>query len=490
MSVGAHKNINHANLASVQLNSEPAVTSISVSARIDYIQRFSKQAVLVVDPDATIYAQAARQFLINLSKEKSDQEANVAFVSASTKLNDIQMRCRLIEQLYANTLFDPEKSLAVSVLNLSKQSKDSITIVVEHAHSLSLQMKYELCQLVDVANKTQSKINVALFGLEATAKDISSNKSIFKNKLAIVEAQSGQLLALDHPRFKDSRSFFNNKFLVKLLVVTITIAALTALSWFTMINYDNFSLSELPSLTAEDSKKEQPVNIKPENSQLDDKLIADNDINEPRNEEVANSVDIQAALLGEVLVIDSKLNGEAEATDILQALSLENKALSEFSTTESNAGAGIEIKTNSEILNTALSAEITQTLPLSENSKVTPVTKPIEITQEKETKALVSQEPLGLNQSYYLTAETGFVVQLVGFTDLSLLTRFILQYPELETYAYQKQLNNRIFFVLTTKVYKDKTQAQEAINTLPQAIIDRGVWVKSLSVVKDEINNA
>ena len=146
MSVTAHTSINQANLASVQLNTEPAVTSISVSARIDYIQRFSKQAVLVVDQDSAIYAQAARQFLINLSKEKSDQEANVAFVSASTKLNDIQMRCRLIEQLYANTLFDPEKSLAVSILNLSKQSKDSITIVVENAQSLSLQIKYELCQ--------------------------------------------------------------------------------------------------------------------------------------------------------------------------------------------------------------------------------------------------------------------------------------------------------------------------------------------------------
>jgi len=144
MSALANNNTHHANVDSVQLNSEPTLTSISVTARIDYIQRFSKQAVLVIDQDVGVYTQAARQFLISLSKEETAQETNVAYVSASTKLNDIQMRCRLIEQLFANTLFDPEKSLAVSILRLSKQNKESITIVVEHAHALSLQIKYEL----------------------------------------------------------------------------------------------------------------------------------------------------------------------------------------------------------------------------------------------------------------------------------------------------------------------------------------------------------
>ena len=230
MSAVAHNNIGQTNIASVQLNSEPAVTSISVSARIDYIQRFSKQAVLVIDQDSNIYTQAARQYLINLSKDKATQEANVAFVSASTKLNDIQMRCRLIEQLFANTLFDPEKSLAVSILNLSQKSKDNITIVVEHAHSLSLQIKYELCQLVDVANKTHGKINVALFGLEKSAQDAANNKNIFKNKLVVLDAKSGQLLPLDHEKFRNDNSIFKHKFWLKLLATLITVGILIGLS--------------------------------------------------------------------------------------------------------------------------------------------------------------------------------------------------------------------------------------------------------------------
>ena len=182
--------------------------------------------------------------------DKSPQETNVAFVSASTKLNDIQMRCRFIEQLFANTLFDPEKSLAVSLLTLSKQRKENITIVVEHAHALSLQMKYELCQLVDVANKTQSKINVALFGNEQAAQNVATNRSIFKNKLAIIDAKSGQLFPLDHAKFNSKNAMFTNKFWLKVATITLVISALIGLSWFVLINYDNFSLSQLPETNA------------------------------------------------------------------------------------------------------------------------------------------------------------------------------------------------------------------------------------------------
>ena len=93
--------------------------AISVIARIDYIQRFSKQMTVVVDKNPIIYSKVARQYLANISQESSNQEINVAFVAASSKINDIQMRCRLIEQLFANTLFDPEQSLAVSIFAFS-----------------------------------------------------------------------------------------------------------------------------------------------------------------------------------------------------------------------------------------------------------------------------------------------------------------------------------------------------------------------------------
>jgi DamX protein len=139
-------------------------TDISVIARINYNLRFTKQAVFVVGQNTLQYSKLASEFLVNLSNntnnvtthKNSENQPNVAFISASNKLDDIQIRCRLIEQLFVNTLFDPEQSLAVSILNLAEQQKQPISIVIDHAHALSLQLKYELCQLVSMAKKEKT----------------------------------------------------------------------------------------------------------------------------------------------------------------------------------------------------------------------------------------------------------------------------------------------------------------------------------------------
>ena len=134
------------------MKSHNDVADINVTSRIDYTLRFTKQAVLVVGEHTEDYSQVAREYLIALSNQESAQ-INTAFISASSKLNNIQIRCRLIEQLFTNTLFDPEQSLAQSVLRLAQQQSDVISIIIEHAQSLSLQIKYELCQLVLAAKK-------------------------------------------------------------------------------------------------------------------------------------------------------------------------------------------------------------------------------------------------------------------------------------------------------------------------------------------------
>ncbi|WP_159821718.1 SPOR domain-containing protein [Colwellia sp. 20A7] len=465
MSAAAHTNIDEASIVSMKLNTEPAVTSISVSARIEYIQRFSKQAVLIVDNDAVAYSQAARQFLSNLSKDKSPQETNVAFVSASSKLNDIQMRCRFIEQLFSNILFDPEKSLAVSLLTLSKQSKENITIVVEHAHALSLQMKYELCQLVDIANKTKSKINVALFGNEQAAQNVATNRSIFKNKLAIIDAKSGQLFPLDHAKFNSKNAMFTNKFWLKVATITLVISALIGLSWFVLINYDNFSLSQLPKTNANNK-----VTI-PTSEQLSNQLalIDSNIIVSAQVDALATSVDIQAALLGQQLTPIESENSSAQTGDILQALDLA-EATNKGEVVTGEKLAPLNVKNASDKTTVAK-------------------TKPKLVTKKIESKSTEVTLPLALTPNYYLNSPAGYVVQIVGFTDLTLLKRFMKAHTSLQYFSYQKKLNGQTFIVLTTKIFENKVQASDAISTLPQAIIDRGVWIKDLALVKAEINN-
>ena len=95
---------------------------------------------------------------------------------------------------------------------------------------------------------------------------------------------------------------------------------------------------------------------------------------------------------------------------------------------------------------------------------------------------------LVLTPDYYLSSPAGYVVQIVGFTDMALLARFIDKYPNLEYFSYQKMLNGQLFVVLTTTIYDSKELAREALKALPQAIIDKGIWIKALSTVQDEIN--
>jgi DamX protein len=70
---------------------------------------------------------------------------------------------------------------------------------------------------------------------------------------------------------------------------------------------------------------------------------------------------------------------------------------------------------------------------------------------------------------------------------MTLLARFIEAYPNLEYFSYQKNLNEQSFVVLTTSVFETKEEARLEIQQLPQAIIDRGVWIKALSIIKTEI---
>ena len=491
MPVAVHKNIDQANIASMRLNSEPAVTSLNVSARIDYIQRFSKQAVLVIHDDATVYSHAARQFLINLSKDHNSQATNVAFVSASTKLNDIQMRCRLIEQLFSNTLFDPEKSLAVSILNLSKKNNETITIVIENAHALSLQIKYELCQLVDVANKTQNNINVTFFGLEKAAQIAASNKTIFKNKLAIIDAESGQIFPLAHAKFKQKKAIFSQKNWLKFAMTVVIFGTLTAVSWFMLYHYDNFSLSQLPAFEVQNSNEQNQVLDVTQQKNLQIIKTKSNEIGIEKNTELANSADIKAALLGEIMI---KKETKADAKDILQALELHVV----------NNQSELIVKTNKKIAEaTTAKVSITSksTLPkfkvipsvntnISGSQEIAAISAPIPISNSTPDNGIGFSLPITLSSAYYLNASSGYIVQIMGLTKLNPLEKFIKLHPDLEFYAYQKEVAAIRYIVLTTKIFASKSEAQLALNTLPKDIIDSGAWIKDLTSVKAEINKA
>ena len=427
--------------------------AVSVIARIDYIQRFSKQMTVVVDNNSAVYSKVARQYLANISQESSHQDINVAFVAASSKINDIQMRCRLIEQLFANTLFDPEQSLAVSILRLAKNNNGIITVIIEHAQALSLQIKYELCQLVDTAKKTQDNINVVIFGSEQSAMEISQNKTIFDKKASIIDASSGQVIALDHARFKHKSAVFNYAIGLKIGLVSLLSLLVITAAWYFLSEYESVNFATLP-------EKAPTINAVPINPVpvVQEKVVIQ------KQNALASVSDVHLALLTQDKNQGSLLEA-AKSGDILQAL----------------------IPAESTIKNSQLPTE-SEKLVLATTGGGETIKQSHAIDVKNEKIDNLARLPVSLNEQYYLNSAEGYVIQITGFSDLARLETFIKQNKELEYYSYQRILNNKKFFVLTSEIFSDKIQAREAMNQLPEAVKNLGSFLKSVSTIKREIN--
>lgn len=430
------------------------VTAISVTARIDYVLRFSKQLVLVVDQDAQHYSNVASQYLSALSQsfEKSHQSINVAFVSASTKLNDIQMRCRIIEQLFANTLFDPEQSLAVSIIKLANQQQQDITIVLDHAQALSLQLKYELSQLVVLSGKAKIAVNVVLFSSHDAVRDIASNKELFKGKVTVVDANSGQIIKANQPQFSDNTKLASAKMSFKVLFSALAIVLFTSLSYFAISQYEGFSLSELPDKPTLQGDKAEQVAL------------------ENNKSSISNQKDSVSIEPNESAYIAK----EYESSFVAEA------------TLELEAKPSLPLASNKEIVNAIVDGSFienaTEIMPAETSDVLSALANTSQIKEE-----VVSENNL-LNASYYLEKATGFTVQIAGFSKLALWEKFISEHSDLALYSYKRQFAESQMIVVTTQVFATKALASKALSSLPEQIKARGPWIKPNSAIVREIN--
>jgi DamX protein len=409
---------------------------ISVASRIDYNLRFTQQAVLVVGRNAEQYSQLASQFLVSLSNVKPavaelshpDNHINVAFVSASSKLNDIQIRCRLIEQLFVNTLFDPEQSLAVSILRFAKQHGEAISIIIDHGHALSLQVKYELCQLVSLAKKSKLTINVVLFGLTEAVQQLAINKSLFKNKMTVIDAETGQVISLDDKKIMLKKDVSPLSLGQKISLVSAMVLIAVALIWIYLlieedVNQQAFSITQPTVLEKSSdhillpSKLNDTLGNKPTRQmQKKHKIgVASDSLKLSESKVQATSEEINQALLRNIFV-DPIENVPAEADDVLQALVIADN------------------KIDSNLVRVTAKEAANQTQTQTQTAKMT--------------------------DSYYQMKaeeyENGYVVQIAGFSDKKLLKRFLSLYPEENFHYYQRQLNGKSFTVITSKVFKNK----------------------------------
>ncbi|WP_281559858.1 SPOR domain-containing protein [Thalassomonas sp. RHCl1] len=458
-------------LAHQTTENQPGVTSISVNARVDYILRFSKQAVLVVDEDSNTYSRVGSLLLGALPDDH-----NAAFVSIAAKLNDIQIRSRIVEQLFGGALFDPEQALTGSIIKLASEKRETISIIIEHAHLLSLQLLHELCQLAEIAKKTKLDINVVMLGQHQAGKLVAANKMLFTNKLSILSAATGQLLSLDAGVFKEAQSFFTLTFGKKAALGFTVLLIISALVITWLYQRDSLSFSDLPrqpgitlpegaDVFVQDPSgaKEASASQEPSAAKKEPSATA-----EPATPAYATNADIYQALMAPEAATQveqaDKAPEQARPSDVFNAVVLADKPVkAEQAETETEK---TEAKANSEVVAPAKAID---------NTRI--------VSQSDELPAAS-----GINPDYFLQAKQGFVIQLAGFSYPSVFKEFIADHDQLEYFGYYRQLNGQKLLVITSRVYDSRDEALQARERLPESVKQRGPWIKSVAAVNNEIN--
>ena len=435
-------------------NDNPSVTKISAYARIDYILRFSKQAILVIDESHQQNAALSGQFLASLSEQH-----NAAYISLSAKFNNIQIRCRIIEQLCTGELFDPELSLAVSVINLAKKSQQAISIVLDNAQYLSLQILHEVSQLAAIAKKANLTVNIVMFGSVQAGRNVADHKSLFDNKLALLSAQSGQLLSSTSSLFKNTQPSWHfivkNKWLISLLIILLALGGMV----IGLLKQDSFNFAKSIVPTNQEKISLAKVLAKPQT------MVLPNDA----------EVNTQALAAEQPLVAHQVVNDGAISQDVYESLM--------------NPSAIVEIKAP---MIPASPADIISAIAIADDDvlSIERATRTDEKIQKKqgftaESNALSKQLPI--NNNYYI-GKTGYVVQIAALSDFQLPEIFLETLADIDYNVYQRILNDQPLLVFTSTIYADKSAAQLALSQFPPSLLKRQPWIKSVEVINSEIN--
>lgn len=401
-------------------NNEAHLTNISVNARIDYILRFNNQAIIVAGETSQQYSPVCSQFLSSLSSYH-----NAAYISVSNQLQDIQIRSRIIEQLFADVLFDPEQSLALSLINLARSQPQKIAIAIEHGQNLSIQILHELTQLAEVAKKSQLAIDIVIAGDHSLGYKLRENSILFKGKISVLSAETGQIIGLNSPLFKAKTNWLTLNY--STLIFVILSLVIIALGFFIQ-------------MTMSSSSEEPAIQIK--------------------TNEQNKMVSRQTKATNESFVTIAPKITYATSADILGAIESEPEI-------QESASA-------QEILSALIDADADKQVITQQELKIS----------EKSNQLTSAQSSI---DNKFGPFQNGFVIQFAAFSDESVKNKFIQQYPQLDYLSYQRLINGKPFEVLTSKTFNSKEQARKAIEDMPKDLKDLNIWIKSVEIIKTEI---
>lgn len=123
-------------------------------------------------------------------------DGNKCYVTAARSINDIQIRSRIIEQLFGNVLFDPEMPILTSFIEFNNAS--DMLIAIDNAHFLSGKIIGELLQLCSESKNLGIKLSLVMAFDKTIASTLINVKSGLVEILPVpllTKQESYQLLA-------------------------------------------------------------------------------------------------------------------------------------------------------------------------------------------------------------------------------------------------------------------------------------------------------
>jgi len=423
------------------------VMSISTNARIDYILKFSRHTVIVLDDQQQGFGSVTGTFLSGLS-----EQTNAALIAVSSKLNDIQVRARVNEQLFPNEAFDPEISLTQSVIEHYIDDSAPIAIVVEQAHHLSLQITHELTLLSELARKSARDISVVLLGDIALGKTVADNYTLFHKKLSMISVANGQLISAHSSLFKSQSPFLAFTPFNKMLLLLLAILAVTFTAIYIMYKADNFQFSQLMPEKVGFKQAPQPS--------------TNNGSFDANTQQIVNEDKKFVAL-------------KANANDIFVAL---NSSEPQIIVAEYASASDIL----SAINNTEINSGIKNTADIELNSVSVSGDKELSSIEQNDNELQAEQ------QDFYLT-DTGFVIQYTALaynqedSVKTVVDNFVRRFLLEDYQFYLRLINDEPFVVITSETFIDKSAAVQAMSALDTELQQSGIWIKSLKTIHTEI---
>lgn len=421
--------------------------------------------------------------------------ANKCYLTATATLNEIQIRSRIIEQLFGNVLFDPEKSLLTTFLEFNHQTP--LMLAVDNGHFLPGQIVGEILQVVAelkkrghhmvaiiTYDKSQSKtigsIDSALIShysipsldykesyqlLARYFENIpSSNNVKIKRWIENANGNPIQLLAFDD---KESLKFasvspMNIKLWVSVVIVASLLFALGL--YFYRVAYTE--QGEVPATIKELMTKTEQVLEKQSKTVKEWPKVHPQEATQlqPKRVDIASAEDIFAA-------IEQAHTEQAQAEQNIESIVEAKTPVFAEKQAKQVVISGNELEVIEQ------KAFDTTLADAKEEADEAPTIEP----------NIVPQEVAGYlidNQSLMTLPSDKYVLQLTAVSSESTLAQYLESKkldPEL-TRIYKIRRSNADWLVVTYGVFDSISTARETAKT-----VDPNAWAKSVSVIQQQI---